>query len=187
MRSINFQVTYHYPAPRFEGSVTPATVSQEIRTHSKGPGFLNITVDGIPLIELVRRVELPYAQAEQEHLAKESPSEPAPVLAGDYMPLSAGFGWPNRHFLGESKSLPRGGKEGETTLLECTCGMDDCSALMARITVTSQTVTWSAFRNTFRDWDLSALGSFTFSRPQYEESLRTAAARQQSASGHTSS
>lgn len=71
------------------------------------------------------------------------------VLVGDILP-NIGFGWPNRHFLGESKSLPRGGKEGETT-------------------------------------DLSALRSFTFSRPQYEESLRTAAARQQSASGHTSS
>ncbi|MEU1513317.1 hypothetical protein ABZ490_14360 [Streptomyces sp. NPDC005811] len=109
MQSINFQVTHR---------VIASTASQEIRTNSKGTAFLNITVDGIPLIELVRRVELPYAQTEQENLATESPTDAAPLLAGDYMPLSAGFGWPNRHFLGEPKNLPRGGREGETTLLE---------------------------------------------------------------------
>ncbi|MEW1547809.1 hypothetical protein [Streptomyces tsukubensis] len=175
MQSIDFQVP-HLSTHRLEASAILVTASKETRAHGH-PGLLNIEVDGVPLIEMVRRVELPYAQAEQEQLAKESPSEPAPLLAGDYMPLSAGFGWPDRHFLGEPKSLPRGGKEGETVLLECACGMDDCSALMTRITVTAQTVTWSAFRNTFRDWDLSALGTFTFSRPQYEESLRTATAR----------
>jgi hypothetical protein len=56
---------------------------------------------------------------------------------------------------------------------------------MARITMTPRTVTWSDFRTTFRDWDLGALGSFTFSRPQYEKSLRTAAVTQQASSSAT--
>lgn len=170
MQFIDFEVVR-------EGSTIPDRSPEGIRTACEAPGNLGIAVDGTRLTELVRRVELPYAQAEQAQLADEFPAGDAPLFAGDYMPLSAGFGWPSRHFLGEPKSLPHGGKEGETMLLQCTCGIDGCSALMARITVTSKTVTWSAFRNTFRDWDLSALGSFTFSRSQYEESLRTAASR----------
>lgn len=158
MRSIEFQLVPH-PAARLAGCATPV---------------MDILVDDIRFVELVRMAELPYAEAEQTERAGEFSPGSAPLLAGDYMSLSSAFGWPSQHFLGSPRTLPWGGEEGETMLLGCTCGIDECWALMARITVTPQTVTWSAFRNNCRDWDLSAMGDFVFSRPQYERSLRKA-------------
>ncbi|MEV8097735.1 hypothetical protein [Kitasatospora sp. NPDC085879] len=159
MRSIEFHLVPH-PAARHVESTAP---------------IVDILVDGVRLVELARTAELPFAEAEQLERAEEFSPDAAPLLAGDYMPLSSAFGWPRRHFLGEPRTLPWGGEEGEVMLLGCTCGIDECWALMARITVAPQTVTWSAFRNNCRDWDLSSMGSFVFARQQYEGSLREAA------------
>jgi hypothetical protein len=138
---------------------------------------VDIAVDGVPLIERVRELELPYAQAEAIERAEEfadfPPGTLAQELAGDYMPLSTNFAWPSRHFLGEPVELPRGGDAGETMVLACTCGINDCWALLTRVVLTEQTVTWSGFRNNSRDWDLSRLGPFVFDRSQYEDSLRS--------------
>ncbi|MDQ0985495.1 hypothetical protein [Streptomyces sp. V2I9] len=161
MHAIEFRRTSH-PAVRPEGGAAPV---------------VGILVDGVPLVELVRAVELPYAQAEQRRRADEGLPGTAPLLAGDYTTLGPAYDWPSRHFLGEPRNLPWGGEEGETMVLGCPCGIDECWALMARITVTPRTVTWSAFRNNCCDWDLSALGSFVFSRRQYEDSLRGGAPR----------
>ena len=146
------------------------------------PGILrvvDIAVDGVSLIELVREVERPDAEAEEAARAGEYPELPPGAftreLAGTYLPLSTRFAWPSRHFLGEPLDLPHGGEDGETMLLGCTCGIDDCWALLARVVLTEQTVTWSGFRNNSRDWDLSGLGPFDFNRRQYEASLRSTA------------
>ncbi|MER6943011.1 hypothetical protein ABT294_03205 [Nonomuraea sp. NPDC000554] len=63
----------------------------------------------------------------------------------------------------------------ETMLLGCTCGIAECWALLAKIELTDSVVRWSGFRNNHRDWDLSLLGPFVFSRRQYERALRATA------------
>jgi hypothetical protein len=141
---------------------------------------VDVAVDGVPLIERVREVELPYAEAEEIERAGEYPDSPPGTLsrelAGAYLALSTNFAWPSRHYLGEPLELPHGGDHGETMLLGCTCGINDCWALLARIALVDDTVTWSRFRNNSRDWDLSGLGPFVFDRSQYEASLRSTVA-----------
>ncbi|WKD31155.1 hypothetical protein [Streptomyces xanthophaeus] len=136
------------------------------------PFVLEFLVDGVPFLELVHRAELPDALAEQGERAAEFAPDPSPLLAGAYaypVALSA------RHLLGgEPDRVPHGTGPGEKLLLSCTCGIDDCWALTAHITVTDTTVTWSGFRNNSRDWNYDSLGVLAFSRPQYEESLRAA-------------
>ncbi|GAA0924935.1 hypothetical protein [Virgisporangium aurantiacum] len=138
---------------------------------------VDIAVDGVSLIQRVRELELPYAEAEEIERASEfadlPPGTLAQELAGNYMPLSTNFAWPSRHFLGERLELPHGGDEGETMVLGCTCGINDCWALLTRVVLTEQTVTWSGFRNNSRNWDLSGLGPLVFNRSQYEDSLRS--------------
>jgi hypothetical protein len=137
----------------------------------------DILVDGVCLRNLVREVELPHALREQEErqAAAAPDEEPPPLLAGDYISLPPSFGWPSRHFLGEPDYMAYGQRDGESMIFCCPCGDDGCWALMAKIEVTHQTVRWSGFRNNRRDWDLSALGPFIFSRPDYERSLQRAA------------
>ncbi len=61
-----------------------------------------ILIDGIPLLDLVRAAELPYAREEQLERAEEFAPEPAPLLAGEYSYfLGRWTGWPTRHYLGE--------------------------------------------------------------------------------------
>jgi hypothetical protein len=140
---------------------------------------VGIEVDGVPLIERVRELELPYARAEEVERAAEvadwPPGALARELAGNYIPLSSPFAWPSRHFLGEPIELPHGGDDGETVVLGCTCGINDCWSLLVRIDLTEHLVAWSGFRNSSRGWDLSGLGPLVFDREQYEGSLRASA------------
>ncbi|QXV59789.1 hypothetical protein [Amycolatopsis sp. TNS106] len=133
---------------------------------------LQFLIDGVSFLELVREAELPGALAEQQERIEECPSEPAPLLAGDYAPstrLSAG------HLLGGAPDrVPHGVEDDEHLLLGCTCGIDDCWALVAKIALGEDMVTWSGLRNTYRDWDYRSIGDLTFSRQDYERSLRAA-------------
>ncbi|MEN3537886.1 hypothetical protein AAH991_22420 [Microbispora sp. ZYX-F-249] len=124
-------------------------------------GNVEILVDGVPLRDLAKVVEAPFAA-----------SEGHPGIAGAYEGLSERLCWPSRHFLGEPEL--RWFDEGETVLLGCDCGEWGCWPLTARVEVTGTTVVWSGFRNGHRDgqWDLSALGPFVFERGQYEAALR---------------
>jgi len=135
---------------------------------------IDIVVDGIRLLDMVRDAELPFARREQQERAAEFAPDPAPLLAGAYMGLPGRYGWPNRHLLGQPEELPWSLRHAaETMLLTCTCGTDECWPLMARVQVSDTVVVWSAFRNVHRDgWDLSTLGPFTFSRADYEQALR---------------
>ncbi|MFD7916332.1 hypothetical protein ACFV30_37445 [Streptomyces sp. NPDC059752] len=157
MHSIEFRVAPHSSGGQGRGET---------------PFVLEFLVDGVPFLELVHRAELPDALAEQEERVPEFAPDPSPLLAGAYTypaPLSA------RHLLGgEPDRVPHDTGRGEMLLLSCTCGMDDCWALTAHITVTDTTVTWSGFRNNSRDWNHDSLGVLAFPRPQYEESLRAA-------------
>ncbi len=120
----------------------------------------DIVIDGVRLIDLLRRVEAAPAAAEG-----------SPDLAGEYASLSARTTFfPSRHFLGDTRPLLA--REGKTVLLICTCGCEGCWDFVGRITVTDRTVTWDEFEQVHRDWDYDALGTFVFDRRQYDAELR---------------
>ncbi|MEV1247950.1 hypothetical protein ACIBO2_29220 [Nonomuraea sp. NPDC050022] len=148
---------------------------REIEFRRAGHDLIEIVIDGVRLLDLVREAELPYARSEQLERAEEFAPEPAPLLAGEYS-YFPGTGWPSRHYLGEPTEVAYNQEDDETMLLGCTCGIPECWALLARIEVTDTEVRWSGFSNSARDWDLSAtLGPFVFSRRQYEQALRATA------------
>ncbi|MFH9860686.1 hypothetical protein [Streptomyces sp. NPDC017202] len=62
---------------------------------------------------------------------------------------------------------------GDTVpLLGCSCGIWDCWPLMAKVTVTPTTVTWSSFRQSYREqWGELAMGPYEFPRDAYEAAL----------------
>ena len=83
---------------------------------------------------------------------------------------------PSRHLLGEL-TRPYAYTD-KVTLLECACGEPGCWPLLAAVTVTPATVTWSAFEQPHRrrqgpagSWRYDRLGPFIFSRPAYEAEL----------------
>lgn len=139
---------------------------------------IDIVVDGTGLLDLVREAELPYALEEQRAWAAEFAPDPVSLLAGAYaLPRADGHAWPSRRLLGEpvDGATPDCWRDDETLLLTCTCGVDECWALVARIEVDDAVVRWSDFRTIRRDWDLTGLGPFVFCRRQYEASLRATA------------
>ncbi|MBL7498342.1 hypothetical protein I6A84_11235 [Frankia sp. CNm7] len=92
-------------------------------------------VNDVPLLELARPVEQPYADLEGH-----------PRLAGDYAGLHAGpdLVWPSRHFLDQPwlTWFP----DNATILLGCKdCGMPGCWPLTARIDVEDDVVVWHHF------------------------------------------
>ena len=95
-------------------------------------------------------------------------------MAGNYIGLVAGYMRIDLagQFLG-GQGTPMFEGDGErTALLGCGCGEVGCSPLMARITVTDQTVTWDDFEQPTRpDWDYEGFGPFSFDRAQYERAL----------------
>jgi len=123
---------------------------------------IRIEVNGMSLIELVRRAELPSAQADDEE-----------ELAGTYVGLVPGYIRIDlaSQFLGSPGTSLSPGPDEKTALLSCNCGEVGCSPLLARVTVDDETVTWDEFEQPTRpDWDYDGFG-FTFSRPQYEQAL----------------
>lgn len=152
---------------------------RQIEFRGVGHDLLEILVDGVPLLDLVREAELPYAREEQLERAAEFAPDPAPLLAGDYTYFSVRLcGWPSRHYLGEPADVAFNQEADEIMLLGCTCGVAECWALLARVELTDTLVRWSGFRNNHRDWELSGrLGPFVFSRRQYEQALREAGPR----------
>jgi hypothetical protein len=127
------------------------------------PFELRLLVNGRDLIDLAREAERPLAQADGQ-----------PELAGSYRGL-----WPlvvlppAAHLLGQP--LKELSEEGRPYLLGCVCGHPGCAPLLARITVTHDTIIWSDFRRGNRpEWgQLDRLGPFMFDRRQYERALRT--------------
>ena len=124
---------------------------------------IKIEVNGVELPELVREAELPSAQKDEEE-----------EMAGNYIGLVAGYTRIDLagQFLGGQGTPMFEGNEERTALLGCGCGEVGCSPLMARITVTDDTVTWDQFEQPTRpDWDYDNFGPFTFERAQYERAL----------------
>jgi len=124
---------------------------------------IKIEVNGVALPELVREAELPSAREDEEE-----------EMAGNYIGLVAGYMRIDLagQFLGGQGTPMFEDSEGKTALLGCGCGEVGCSPLMARITVTDDTVRWDDFEQPTRpDWDYEGLGPFTFERAQYERAL----------------
>lgn len=120
-------------------------------------------LDGVPLTDLLRRVEGPSARRER-----------SPDLAGSYEGLVDDRArWPSRHYLG-SPVLSWFG-DGDTVLLGCTCGDWGCWPFTAMVTVEHDVVTWSGYRTGHRDWDYSGLHDLVFDRSQYEQAVRATA------------
>ncbi|HEY1237004.1 MAG TPA: hypothetical protein VGE91_01610 [Solirubrobacterales bacterium] len=123
---------------------------------------IKIEVNGVEFPELVREAELPSARADEEE-----------EIAGNYIGLVAGYMRIDLagQFLGGQGTPMFTGSE-KTALLGCGCGDVGCSPLMARITVTDETVTWEDFEQPTRpDWEYDGFGPFRFDRAQYERAL----------------
>ena len=124
---------------------------------------IRIKVNGVDLPELVREAELPSARADEEE-----------EIAGNYIGLVAGYTRIDLagQFLGGQGTPMFTGSEEKTALLGCGCGEVGCSPLMARVTVTDETVVWDDFEQPTRpDWDYGGFGPFRFDRSEYERAL----------------
>jgi len=124
---------------------------------------IEIKVNGVDFPELVRHAELPSAEADAEE-----------EIAGNYIGLVAGYMRIDLagQFLGGQGTPMFEGDDEKTALLGCGCGEVGCSPLMARVTVTDDTVTWDEFEQPTRpEWDYQGCGPFTFDRAQNERAL----------------
>ncbi len=137
---------------------------------------IELRINGTPLLELVRAVELPLAELERDGSGGADRSPQAP--AGDYLYLSpSDTFFPSRNLYGAAYQHgfdvgPTDSSRGKSVLLTCTCGIPDCWFLLAKIEVDQERVVWSAFEQFHRDWDYSALGPFVFERAAYDGALR---------------
>jgi hypothetical protein len=132
--------------------------------HAKEQGEIRIHINGVDLIDLVKRVEHAFAGS----------------LSGKYAGLRSDKDThlPSRHFFGEP-SYAIYGYAGKTQVLGCECGEPGCWPLVCRIEADSSRVRWSDFEQPFRSgargssrWSYEALGPFEFDRKQYDEALK---------------
>jgi hypothetical protein len=143
-------------------------------------GYIQLRVNRTGLIDLVREVELPYAQLEFDTriAAGAAPDEIGQrgSLAGDYLyPDSDHIFLPSRNLLGAAyqhgfRTAPDDPRNRKSLLLQCTCGIADCWFLLATITVRDITVEWSDFCQFHRDWRYD-IGPLIFDRASYESQL----------------
>lgn len=130
-------------------------------------GGVRILVNGRDLAELVRAVELPFARGEGEE-----------SIAGTYCGLPLGdVSPPSRHFLGEPSSDLYCYDE-KVQILGCQCGEPGCWPLLCRITIGTETVTWTEFeqphrtgRNSRAAWSYDRLEPLEFDRRQYNAAV----------------
>ncbi|HZG16466.1 MAG TPA: hypothetical protein VE710_15860 [Candidatus Bathyarchaeia archaeon] len=111
-------------------------------------------------------------------LVKEYETSFAGSIAGDYAWLWSDVVFlPSRHFLGEP-IYELDFYNGKSAVLGCECGIVECWPLVAKITLTQDTVTWSDFEQPHRGpesagghWDYRTFGPFVFDRKEYESQL----------------
>ncbi len=132
---------------------------------NSGQKTLEVLIDKEPLIDFVKKVEQPYAQAEG-----------LPNLAGCYqnVPLTLALS-PYKHFLGEPSR--RYSREGKAMVL---IGDESFSAdvrkewsLSVKISLYRRLVVWHSFsQQTKSKWGYFEPELLVFSRYQYEEALQ---------------
>lgn len=125
---------------------------------ARGGGELRI--DGTPLLERIRAIELPYATAEVADAGGETLT--VEELAGRYVNVRGGL-WEQGEFADDD---PRSEK---AVLLLCDCGFAECWSLLARVTVLDDRVVWSDFQQSARRWAYDLV--FVFEREDYERAL----------------
>jgi hypothetical protein len=138
-------------------------VGFELRSGTDLPyPIVAIKVNGRDLAELIGEIERPLLEREGR----------SPDIAGSYRGYtSAQLGEPvPAHFLGSSQSHLECGPRDKTALLDCECGSPGCWTLMARVTITDETVTWSDFEQVHRQWDYGGF-TLTFDRAQFDTAL----------------
>ena len=150
-----------------------------------GGGFqqVEMRINDLPLIEIIRELELPFACAEWDERSAEG--ETADVIgergwmAGDYLYLPPSQVLPpSRNFFGEPyangfRTDPDDPVNTKSLLLSCTCGITDCWFLLATIEVCPDTVRWSEFQQFHREWEYKTPG-FVFDRTQYASAFANA-------------
>jgi hypothetical protein len=146
-------------AVRFDLRELPDPVDADVQIPA-----INIYVNETLLAEVVETVEKPFAEAEGH-----------PSISGGYIGASPSQldGSPTHHFMGSDGSHRHCGPSDRTLLLVCSgCLESGCWPLMARITVTHDTVSWSDFLQPHRkgSWRYDGV-MFTFDRAQYEAGL----------------
>lgn len=120
-----------------------------------------IFINGRNLIDLVRKIEQPFAARDGK-----------PRLAGGYAgpPPEAVFP-PSRRFLGRPDAH-YDEWDGGISVLGCECGVVGCWPLLVRISVTEDRIVWSNFEQPHRRrWHHDELGPFVFDRTQYLTAL----------------
>lgn len=116
---------------------------------------LHIFINGQSLTDLVRSVELPFAELEG-----------CPDLAGQYDWLVDMY-YEIQHLRTE-----------DCMVLGCNCGIPDCWPLTVRVSMADDIVCWSHFQNWHcikgcaHEWDHSASGPFVFDHQQYEAEVK---------------
>lgn len=148
-------------------------VEFNLEHHKTYEGFeyskINISVDGTPLIYIMREIELTMAKQEGET-----------ATAGNYssLPLPKFL---IEHFLGEDDAV-WGSSDDKTELLECICECPACWPLLCNIEVTNGIVIWKNFEQPNRSidshihWDYSAFEGFCFDKALYLKALKQIAA-----------
>lgn len=115
----------------------------------------SIFINGKNIIDMVKEIELPFAQNEGD-----------PSKAGGYI------GFNDRDLKHCFNSFVT---DGKMYILGCgVCGISRCWPLIVQITTTANTIQWSDFVNPFHGpeypemiWDYTSLGPFLFDRKNY--------------------
>lgn len=144
-------------------------------TNFKNPenGFqpIDIFINDRSFLEIIRETEEPIIA--KENLQRDAESQ---LKAGDYYSLPATLTYlPCRNLLDEPDEFdfliePEHLHSNKSTLLGCTCGVLECWFIVAKITLTPTTVTWSNFAQFHFDYEYD-LKPFVFEREQYEREL----------------
>jgi hypothetical protein len=98
--------------------------------------------------------------------------EPAGGYAG-LITAHSSFGDLSRYY--EARETRQWPRPEHVWLLGCDCGEVGCWPLTARVTVTTDSVTWSDFEQEHRpSWDYKGFGPFAFVREQYANAVAEA-------------
>ncbi|WP_143064637.1 hypothetical protein [Streptomyces colonosanans] len=109
----------------------------------------------------------------RQELEDEEPAEEEHFLLTQHDGLALSeVGDSVRHFLGDPAPEFVDPSSCATPVLGCSCGLWGCWPLLTVIATTSETVTWSSFRQPFRrEWGELAMGPYVFARSAYEDAL----------------